>query len=345
MLETIREFAEEQLVAGGTAEQVWAAHARYFAEREDDILALWDSPRQREAYTWLTVELANLRTAFRWTTDHGDLDGAASIATYAGLVGFLADVYEPIAWAGELVEPARAQDHPRLAFLYVIASMCWVVGRIEAAVGYSDAGQTVVAKDCAGVPFGIHGWLGGAYSYTGRPDRLVEWCRAELTRGRDTLAVTRSCMTFALASALESPDEAIAAATGLIEAAEGSGNPYAIAFALSAYGLAFRDADPDRARKELRRGLAIAHDSGIRTIETTLATILAVLEVNSGDSLAALEYFAGAIRGYHDANNTANMRSALDYLALRFDRLGRVESAAILVGRNPLTAAWFPRSA
>ena len=29
---------------------------------------------------------------------------------------------EPVAWAEELIEPARAVDHPRLAFLYVIAS-------------------------------------------------------------------------------------------------------------------------------------------------------------------------------------------------------------------------------
>src|SRR3954468_12697916 len=48
MLETIRQFAEEQLVAGGEATEVRAAHARYFAGREGDIMALWDSPRQRE---------------------------------------------------------------------------------------------------------------------------------------------------------------------------------------------------------------------------------------------------------------------------------------------------------
>ena len=56
MLETIRQFAEEQLVARGEAAEVRAAHARYFAGREDDILALWDSPRQREAYQWFTSE-------------------------------------------------------------------------------------------------------------------------------------------------------------------------------------------------------------------------------------------------------------------------------------------------
>ena len=59
--------------------------ARYFAGREADILALWDSPRQREAYDWFTTELANLRTAFRWAADQGDLDVAATIATYVGL--------------------------------------------------------------------------------------------------------------------------------------------------------------------------------------------------------------------------------------------------------------------
>ncbi len=67
MLETIRQFAKEQLVSSGAAPGVRAAHARYFAGREADILALWDSPRQREAYDWFTVELANLRTAFRWS--------------------------------------------------------------------------------------------------------------------------------------------------------------------------------------------------------------------------------------------------------------------------------------
>ncbi len=62
--------------------------------------------------------------------------------------------------------------------------------------------------------------------------------------------------------------------------------------ALMAYGFAFRDADPDRAREAMRRGLVIAQDSGNRTIETHLAANLARLEAKHGDPLAALEYFA-----------------------------------------------------
>ena len=115
MLETIRQFAEEQLVASGAAEEVRTAHARHFAGREADILALWDSPRQRDAYDWFTAESANLRTAFRWAADHNDLDVAATIATYAAFLGFWVESSEPITWAEELIEPARAVDHPRLA--------------------------------------------------------------------------------------------------------------------------------------------------------------------------------------------------------------------------------------
>jgi predicted ATPase len=49
MLETIRQFAEEQLVARGEASEIRAAHSRYFAGREADILALCDSSAQRSA--------------------------------------------------------------------------------------------------------------------------------------------------------------------------------------------------------------------------------------------------------------------------------------------------------
>ena len=76
------------------------------------MLALWDSPRQREAYGWFTLELANLRTAFRWAADHDDLDTAAAIATYAAFLGTLVEQYEPLAWAEELIEPAQAVEHP-----------------------------------------------------------------------------------------------------------------------------------------------------------------------------------------------------------------------------------------
>ena len=109
MLETIRQFAEEQLVASGAADEARTAHACHFAGRITDILALWDSPRQRDAYAWFTVEFANLRAAFRWAADHGDLDDAADHRHVCGVPRSSGRNYEPITWAEELIEAARCR--------------------------------------------------------------------------------------------------------------------------------------------------------------------------------------------------------------------------------------------
>jgi hypothetical protein len=332
MLETIRQFAEEQLVASGSATEARTAHARHFARREADVLALWDSPRQRDAYAWFSVELANLRATFRWAADQGDLDVAAAIATYAAWLGNLVDNYEPMAWAEELIEPARAVDHPRLAFLYVLASLCWNAGRMEAAVGYSDAGQLVIGSGRhEEVPFGLEGLLGAAYGVIGQPERWVEWCRAQLARGRDTHGLTRAYLVFALTLA-GCGEEARAAANGLIDAAEASHNPFALALALYNNTFVFLDTAPAAARDAVRRGLVIAQDSGNRYIESLLAGSLSRLEAVHGDPVAALNYVTLAIRNGHDAGNTTVVRGGLAILAALFDRLRRYEPAATIAG-------------
>jgi predicted ATPase/class 3 adenylate cyclase len=346
MLETIRAFAEEQLAASGAATQARTAHARHFAGREADVLALWDSPRQREAYDWFSVELANLRTAFRWAADQRDLDAAATIATYAAHLGYLLENYEPIAWAEELFEPARIVDHPRLAFLYVLASRCWQLGRIEAAVGCADAAQTVIGSGRhEEVPFGLDGLLGVAYAVVGQPERAVEWCRARLARGRDTHGNTRTHLVLALTFA-GAGEEARAAATGLIEVAEATHNPFMLAFTLWVHGFAFRDADPAGALEALRRGLVIARDSGNRWNESLLALTVSRVEAEHGDPLAALDHITQGIRNFHDAGSTTVVRSALAVLAAFFDRLGRYEPAATITGfaLGPFIATAFPES-
>ncbi len=314
MLETIRQFAEEQLVAGGEASEIRAAHSRYFAGREADILALWDSPRQREAYTWFSTELANLRTAFRWAADHGDLDVAATLASFAGFLGFMVQTYEPVAWAEELIESARAVEHPRLVFLYVIASRCFTTGRIEAAVGHSEAGQIVLGGSREALPYGIEAWLGLVYLVIGQPRRLAELCRAQLARRRDTHVHIRAWLVAALAVA-GSGGEAMDSADGIIEAAEATGNPYLLALALSAYGVAFRDADPVGALNAGGRGLVIAQDSGNRTIASVLANNLARPEAEHGDPVAALDHLTLAIRNFHNAGDTTTIRVPLTVLA------------------------------
>jgi len=130
-------------------------------------------------------------------------------------------------------------------------------------------------------------------------------------------------------------------ADGLIEAAEATGNPMLLALALGAYGMAFRDADPVGALKALGRGLVIAQDSGNRTHASVLASLLARLEAEHGDPVAAFDHVTLAIRNFHDAGDTTTIRVPLSILGVLFDRLGRYEPAATIAGFafSPMTAA------
>jgi predicted ATPase/class 3 adenylate cyclase len=335
MLETIRQFAEEQLVARGEAIEARTAHARHFAERETDILAVWDSPQQREAYDWFATELANLRIAFRWASDQSDLDSAAAIARQAGLFGVLVEKFEPITWAEELVEPARTVDHPSFVSLCAIASLCWMFGRDDDALTYSNAGQTAMRRSPDEVPFDFAIWLGSVYSTIGEQERWVEFYRHHLARGHDTDELTRACLVMALTNTGRSKD-ALSVATGLVDAAEATHNPYLVSMALLAYAMARREEDPLGALDAVQSGLAVARESGNRANETYLAMVLAVtlvqIETEPADPLVVLDNIALAIRNYYDAANTSQIRSALAILAIFLDRHGHTESAAMIAG-------------
>jgi tetratricopeptide (TPR) repeat protein len=224
----------------------------------------------------------------------------------------------------------------------VIASQCWFAGRFEAAVGYSDAGQIVLGRSRDALPHGIEAAIGLVYLAIRQPERLAELCRAQLARCRDTpVLYIRAWLVTAL-SVAGSGEEAMDSADGLIEAAGATGNPYLLALALDAYGLAFRDADPVGALNALGRGLVIAQDSGNRSRASMLANSLALLEAEHGDTVSAFDHLTLAIRNYHDSGNTTNIRAPLAVLAVLFDRLGRYEPAATIAGFARIAAAMVP---
>ncbi len=344
MLETIRQFAEEQLVARGKADQMRTAHARYFAGREIDVMDLWDSPRQREAYNWFIVELPNLRTAFRWATDHLDLDAAAAIAAYAGLFGPFLENYEPITWAEELVEPLRDIDHPRLAAVCVGASLGCLVGRFDTAVRYGQIGQTALSGGDDKVLYFGAPFFGSANLFVGRPERYLDMCRAQWARSGDGNTFVRANLVFALA-VCQLTDEATTAADGLIEAADATGNPWVRAYANFAWSYAFRDTHPTQVLEALRRVVAIAQDSGNRFYETQMTYWLAGLEAELGDPVSALDCIGMAVRRHHESGNVGMMHNPLAMLASLLNRVGRHEPAATIAGCaavNPIATTTLP---
>jgi hypothetical protein len=80
MLDTVREYAREQLAAAGEPTAARRAHAHYFlalAERAEPLL---DGPDQRAWYLRLEREHDNPRAALRWLLDRDDQDGPDAAA-------------------------------------------------------------------------------------------------------------------------------------------------------------------------------------------------------------------------------------------------------------------------
>ncbi|OBG91157.1 cyclase [Mycobacterium sp. E136] len=348
MLETIREFAEERLAGAGHAEEARNAHAQHFATRSERVLDLWDSPRQSESYQWFMTELPDLRIAFRWAADHADIDTAAAITTFAGFLGMCIENYESTSWAEEILEAAKVSRNPHLGYLYVIASFCYFMGRIEDGLRYGEAGHMALRDVRDGLkwngPLGaVYCNLGGAYLSVGRADLWVELCRAELALSPDTHAFVRSSLAMALAIA-DRPAEAMAVTADLLENPETQRNPFAMSYALLAYGYVWRDTNPAAALEALRRGLRVARDNGVRANGSILAMTLGRVEAEHGDPLAALDCIALAVRNYRDSGNIAVIGVPLANLAVLLDRRGRYEEAATLLGfaHSPITMVTIP---
>jgi predicted ATPase len=332
MLETVRQFAEEQLVAGGEADRARDAHASYFAGREAAVFALWDGPRQSDAYQWLTRELANLRAAFRWAADHDDLDTSAPIALYAGLLGMCSERLEAVAWAEELVEPAKAADHRRLVQLCVSAAQCYAAGRVDEAIGYIEVGKAALERGgYADVPCDFEAALGTAYHLKGEPLKTAAMVRNSIARSPDPPVLARAQLVLALTNA-GVDDEAMAVASDLLTDADTIHNPNTKALALNAYAWAYRDADPVAAYAVGRRAMNIAHDSGNRFMESTISIGLSRLAVNHGDPMEAMDYLVLAIRNYQESGSFLLVTGPMAMLAILLDRFGRHEAAATIMG-------------
>ncbi len=333
LLETVRQFAQEQLAATGASSEVRDRHARYFARRAVAHWDMWDGNGQREALDWVDVEFADLRAGFRWAADQHDLASAAAIAAHTAILAFLLVRSEPAGWAEEILEPATAAGLAQLPRLYTAASLCSYTGRPEAAIGYAQAAVAMQA-DPRYDPFDA-GWSpyleALAHLMVGGLDHFLDIAAALAAGPEPGQVLGRCCLLYAL-QITGRAEEAKAIAADTLNAARAQGNPYLVGFALWGAGKAFAAAEPDRALLLYREGLVHARQHRLPIIETTIAPDAAALEAVHGDAGQALALTDTALDNLYRAGNVAILLMTFGYLAVCFDRLDRPDPAATLYG-------------
>ena len=184
LLETIRQFAEEQLAVTGAINDVRDLHARYYATKAITYWDMWDGPGYDMATNWVEAELANLRAGFRWATDRSDIITATAIAAHTAMLAFPLQQFEPVRWAEELLPAATTANVAQLPRLYIAASYCTRTGRPEDAVRYAQS-ASALQDDPVYQPFAT-GWANqreaAAHLFAGRADRHLEICTALSTQ-------------------------------------------------------------------------------------------------------------------------------------------------------------------
>ena len=346
MLETIRQFAEEQLGLDSESEQTRDRHMGYFATRVIREWERWEGPEFRDAVDWLDAEMANLRSAFRWAVDRSDLDAATAISAHAVVLGFARSRLEPVSWVEEILESATAADVRQLPRLYTSAAQAMYTGRPDAAVAHAET-AIALESDPRYDPF-EPGWTrmseASGYVYTDRLHQYIEI----VSQLADAPGPSRVYGLAALISALEAAgrgDEARSLAEESVARAREHANPCWIAFALWTYGLAFAKVDPVRASIALREGLQCAQQDRVSYFQATIARDLAGLEVEGRDVSESLELFEIAVSSLYLAGNHAQLIITLSTVATFFERIGRQKAAAVIIGaldRQPSTRGLVP---
>lgn len=130
LLETVREFAHEQLVASGEAGVAGRRHARWCLALTEEAAREMLGPRQRWWCERLDVEHANLRAAHAWLVEQGEFEQALRLSGSLLIFWFLRGyLREGIAWLED--DLARAEEAPadlRCWGLFSVALLTWSRG-------------------------------------------------------------------------------------------------------------------------------------------------------------------------------------------------------------------------
>jgi predicted ATPase/DNA-binding CsgD family transcriptional regulator len=331
LLETIRQSTQEKLVGTEAMTALRDRHATYFGRRSAAQWDGWNGPGWGPASAWVVTELANLRAAFRWSSDRGNVVVATDVAAHAALIGLPAHTFEPVAWAEELIEAGVAADVARLPRLYTGAGYACFAGRpVAAAANAHRATELELLPTYDPCEPGLATFTEALASvYSGDLPRYVELSAR-------VAALPGSARAYGLPAYVDGlqasgrVDEALALTEESVAAARELGNPFWIVYALWTAGLAHANVDARRALSAWDEGVEVAREHRVTFFEGFLARDAARLHAADGDVDVALGLFVTAIDSFQTSGNVAQLIITVASLPALLERLARPETAVTL---------------
>jgi tetratricopeptide (TPR) repeat protein len=336
VLEPLRQFALGRLVQAGERDVIQAAHAAWavtWMERADREVRGPDEVRWAAA---TDAELANLRTAHRWTLDHDHALAARLVAALFWYAYFHGPA-ELFAWADETVARCSDGSLPGLPGTYATVALGWwrrgdlsrARSAAETGIGFAESRDPVSAR---------FAWeaLRSTEALAGDYDRALQ-CRERTlllaVAAGDPVHEAHARTAGALALGyLGRLDEAIAdidRATALLAAHP---NPTELAFADYVAGEVRLEVAPAAALPLLERARDRALQAGNRFIASIAGASAASCAARAGDAERALAGFGSVIEAFHRSAAWPQLWTTVRSLAEALVQLGRYEEASVLLG-------------
>ena len=291
----------------------------------------------------MRAELANLRSAYRWSVERDHVALATDIAAHAALMGFSVELFETDRLGGERCSTRRRGP------TYDGSRGCTPPPATPASSGVRPrppstptgppSSRSTPATSPAS-PGTRRSSRPSGQVYCGDLDRYVE-----LTGEVAALpGPSRAFGVAAYVDGLQSAgrvEEALALTDSALTAARELGNPYWIAYTLWIVGLALSKVDPQRALETWDEGVAHLAEHDVRFFEGFLARDAALLHTSDGQLETALTLFGTAIEAFLRSGAEAQLIITLASLPALFERLGRPAAACTLLGAMAREPASF----
>jgi len=368
MLETVGEYAREQLVESGQERDSRLRHARHFQVLAETMAIALRSSKRRECHDRLVADLGNFRAAVNWAIENGETDLA---------LGLTAPLYwswlqlgqfreaQSLSEAALALSGGTARSLARARTMMTAGSFAWVLGDVDSARRRLSEGAVLSAEIGDRQGQGLAGQFLGLLALS-----QGEYAEARV-RLRDSVARFREIeddwnlanSLFILGDAVvrTDPNEAQTLYEESLAKFRQLGDPWGIALPLTGLGgMALQRGEFATARALFAEGLELrqdVHDRWVMAISLTslgevarmegefaeaeknLRDGLAIFrEVGDGERVAWALYALGCI-AEDQADHTAAGAHFAESLELRWHQNHRPGMAASLYGLARVAAA------
>ena len=300
LLETVRDFAWEQLQAGAATEEVARKHAEFFAGFARDAGSGLRGPDEAEWRQRVEREVDNLRAGLSWAVAAGDVDLALKPVSDLAVLG------DGLAPYGLLAESAArlAEDHPLAPV--ALGAGCWAAtmqGDFDRALQLAGEARRsaerldrtpeglwvrcrVANATCVATFFDPEGYEDALSSWLNDARELGDsWCLGE-------------ALTFGVGGGIADLDEGIAAGEEALLITRAIGAPSRVAFAAVFLAARLANRDPQRKDALLHEAATASKKAGNDWVDYVTMNALTQLHVRTGNLRAAAET---AITGFENS--------------------------------------------